>query len=108
MPTPNLIQFVASERQIKTFSNYFFYAVLYIFYRTIFMSVGVTFDVMEHIPLTISPSLNKQGYASGASFLLNIYWKNFTTTLLTARNRNMTFHIGFLHNFGNLAIFGRL
>ena len=42
-----------------------------------------------------SPSLNKQCYASGTSFLLNIFRKIFTTTLLTARNCNMTFHVGF-------------
>ena len=43
-----------------------------------------------------SPSLNEKCYANGASFLLNIYLqKIFTTTLLTARNCNMTIHIEF-------------
>ena len=42
-----------------------------------------------------SPSFNKQCYATGASFLLNILYINkiFTTALLTARNCNTTFHI---------------
>ena len=47
----HLIEFVASERLRKTFSVHFFAQYFTCIYKTLFMSVGVTFDVPEHIPV---------------------------------------------------------
>ena len=67
---------------------------------TILRKCNSDYEAKIHKALPIkrhSPSLNKQCYASGASFLLSIYYqkKIVTSTLLTARNCNMTFHLGF-------------